>query len=214
MAFPVPALQQYPSDDERAGYYNTTYGSSRLRRAYKITRDSAALLTPEEQGRPGLVNLANDAVQQISPTTWTVRSQRDRDVFYTVRRQTRRRYTCTCPDPELECKHKKAVRFRGMRGLAAADPTQMTPLSPLERWQRRFGQRRYTHAFFPQGSSVRKTGAFAVTLLPPTGHTTISYDEENIADERIRLRSLVPCKNGRPVELTRAPDEDWFNNNC
>ena len=135
MAFALPELQQIASDDEDATYYSRTYGGSRLSRAYKITRDCAALLRPEEQGRPGLVNAASDAVQQLGPAVWRVRSQRDRDVFYTVRRRTRRRYTCTCPDPDVECKHKKAVRFRGVTGLAVADPTLTVPQSPLEQWQ-------------------------------------------------------------------------------
>lgn len=214
MAFVLPALGQIPSDDEDATYYSRTYGGSRLTRAYKITRDSALLLRPDEQGRPGIVNDANDAVQQLGPAVWRVRSQRDRDVFYTVRRRTRRRYTCTCPDRDVECKHKKAVRFRGLRGLAAADPAQIVPQSPLEQWQARFGARRYTHAYFPAGSAVRATGAFGSTLLPPTGHTNVTFDDVNIADRRIRLRQLNPCRNGRPVQLTTAPDEDWFARNC
>lgn len=213
MALAVPALREIPSDDEGASYYGRVYGGSRLSRAYRITRDAAALLRPDEQARPGIVNVDNDSVQQLDQTTWRVRSQRDRTVFYTVQRRSRRRYSCSCPDSDVQCKHIRAVRFRGS-GLAAADPTQSTPLSPLERWQRRFGSRRYTHSYFPAGAAVRATGSFGSTLLPPTGHTTVSFDEQNIPDARIALRRLVPCRNGRPVFLTTPPDETWFDRNC
>lgn len=214
MAFALEVLPEVASDEEGQGYYAQTYGASRLKRAYRITRDAAALLRPDEQGRPGVVNRLNDSVQVEGPGRWRVRSQRDRTVFYTVVRRSRRRYTCTCPDRDIQCKHKKAVLFRGLTGLAAENPAGTTPLSPLERWQRRYGQRRYTHAYYPAGSAVRVTGAFGSTLNPPTGYAAVSFDEENIPDRSIRLTQLLPSRNGQSVELTPCPEENWFAANC
>lgn len=123
----------------REGYYARTYGESRLVRGFRLTSDAAALLQVGEIGNFDIVDGNNDAVQHISNTQWTVRSQRQRDIVYTVQRISRRRFRCSCPDYRngtVQCKHIKAVRLRDGRVFNTPVPT------PLERYHERYGERR------------------------------------------------------------------------
>ena len=213
MAFALEVLPEVASDEEGQGYYAQTYGASRLKRAYRITRDAAALLRPDEQGRPGVVNRLNDSVQVEGQVAGGYGLSAT-ELFFTRLYDARAGGTPAPVLTEIFSVSTKRRCFSRPDWLSCGKPGRHNPAKSIRTLAATVRPATVHARILPCRFCGEGHGCFWIDAKSSTGYAAVSFDEENIPDRSIRLTQLLPSRNGQSVQLTPCPEENWFAANC